>query len=233
MKEFFLVSHTMKQISKLKEPIYVIFKCPRVRFKDLPKNRYFSIQSENILEILNRLNTKFELKLNDLICINCYNKASRMVANDTINECELLVENACMSQVVEIKDTSTNENKDYNLENNVYNIPANGANVNFKSLEESNKLQGNFVDLPKSFSSHKACMICRKYNEYKKLRVVPVEARTQVMVTKSIFIPKNTRVCSNHFDGNFFIQVTINMIVSTKREVKMSKESIKDRIESL
>ncbi|CAF1078127.1 unnamed protein product [Brachionus calyciflorus] len=171
-----------------------------VRFKDLPKNRYFSIQSENILEIANRLNPKVELKLNDLICINCYNKASRMVANDTINECELLVENACMSPVEEIKDTSTNENKDYNLENNVYNIPANGENVNFKSLEESNNLHSIFVDLPKSFSSHKACMICRKYNEYRKLRFVPVEARTQVMVTKYIYIPKDTRGRSNHLD---------------------------------
>ena len=53
-------------------------KCDKIRFKNLPKNHYFSLQSIEFVEIANRFKPEIELKLNDLICGNCYKNGKRM-----------------------------------------------------------------------------------------------------------------------------------------------------------
>ncbi|CAF0780028.1 unnamed protein product [Brachionus calyciflorus] len=53
-------------------------KCEKVRLKDIPRSQYFSIKSNESLEIANRLRPDIEIKLNDFICVNCYKKAKRI-----------------------------------------------------------------------------------------------------------------------------------------------------------
>ncbi|CAF1003785.1 unnamed protein product [Brachionus calyciflorus] len=89
------------------------------------------------------------------------------------------------------------------------------------------------LDLPKSYSSHKRCIVCFKSNLYIKLHVVPSEARVQIMVLKGIFIPDNCRICFIHLQGFRFNKEALDSIVSFKNEIKMESKSVKDLICSL
>ena len=90
-----------------------------------------------------------------------------------------------------------------------------------------------FIDLPKSYSSHKRCIVCFKYNSYQKLYVIPSEARVQALIEKNIFIPDQCRTCGLHLNGNRFKKEILDLIVPYKREVKMTKQSIEELVKCL
>lgn len=52
-------------------------KCDKVRFKDIPKNRYFSLKSIESVETANLYRPDIEMHLNELICVDCYNMGNR------------------------------------------------------------------------------------------------------------------------------------------------------------
>ncbi|CAF1150115.1 unnamed protein product, partial [Brachionus calyciflorus] len=97
-------------------------KCEKIRFKDIPRSQYFSIKSNESLEIANRLRPDIEIELNDFICVNCYKKAKRIkikedstTHEETPNEPEILA-----NDIFETVDQSeTNPIDLYEAESNI------------------------------------------------------------------------------------------------------------------
>ena len=212
-------------------------KCEKVRFKDIPRSQYFSIKSIESLEIANRLRPDIEIELNDFICLNCYKKAKRIKIQDSLinettrDQLEILTNETCETVDQDTANTLDLNEKELNIENQ-----NSESNIVSEKIETSNINSSNdsiILDLPKSYSSHKRCIICFKNNLYVKLYVVPSEARVQTMISKSIFIPDQCRTCHTHLQGNRFKKEALDLIVPFKNEVKMDSKSVKDLISSL
>ncbi|CAF1003045.1 unnamed protein product, partial [Brachionus calyciflorus] len=216
-------------------------KCQKVRFRDIPKSQYFALKSDESVRIANRFRPEIELQFNDFICNNCYRKGKRTpeIANNQLNEnplstFDLNIENINVPfteseiQIPLVEDNPTIEV----MENN---IPFNNILKEDKMVQTESQILSDYVyvDLPKSYSSHKRCIVCFRQNSYQKLHVIPLEARVQVMIKKSLFIPKDCRTCVSHLNGKQFIKEEIDLIVPFQRDVKMDKKLIKDLIDSL
>ncbi|CAF1049023.1 unnamed protein product [Brachionus calyciflorus] len=132
-------------------------KCEKVRFKDIPRSQYFSIKSNQSLEIANRLRPDIEIELNNFICVNCYKKAKRIrIKQDstphenTPNEPEIIA-----NDIFETVDQSQTNPKDLNEAES--NIETRNSELNIES-ERIKKQNSNFrssnnsiiLDLPKS-----------------------------------------------------------------------------------
>lgn len=184
-------------------------KCNQVRFKDLPRNRYFILSSNESVRIANLFNPNVVIEINDLICNNCYNKAfnieskqnsSSILIHASSNEAKTCLIDINKSQ--NINDEVFEETECQNQDNLLLNEKAdNKINETLEYSAEKLQSQENdfiFVDLPKSYSSHKNCVICRK--NCGKLHIIQSEARTQVLLSRNIFIPVGCRTCRVHLN---------------------------------
>ena len=117
-------------------------KCEKIRFKDIPRSQYFSIKSNESLEIANRLRPDIEIELNDFICVNCYKKAKRIKIKEdstpheeTPNEPEILA-----NDIFETVDQSETNPIDLNEAESNIETPNSELNIKSVRIENQNSL---------------------------------------------------------------------------------------------
>ncbi|CAF1125504.1 unnamed protein product, partial [Brachionus calyciflorus] len=87
-------------------------------------------------------------------------------------------------------------------------------------------------DLPKSYSSHKNCVICRM--NCGKLHIIQSEARTQVLLSRNIFIPVGCRTCRVHLNESGLFKVEhLDLLEIEKIETKINRKTANDLIQTL
>ena len=228
-------------------------KCNQVRFKDIPRNRYFALSTDESVLIANTLLPNLVLELNSLICVNCYNKARRIY--DEQFEKNTFSSNDSNFIEPEVHDNHSLVNgppPSFDLAENSYEpsvtnsidqtISQDFSDVSTKTKNEKKKAQevshipkheeSIYVDLPKSYSSHKKCIIC-KGSQYK-LRFIQADARTQVLLKKNIFIPNGCRTCQSHLDENgLFKKECFDLIEAEVKKSKINQQSVNDLIKTL
>ncbi|CAF1078208.1 unnamed protein product [Brachionus calyciflorus] len=163
----------------------------------------------------------------------------------TPNEPEILA-----NDIFETVDQS--ETNSIDLNEAELNIETRNSKLNIESerIENQNSNVRSSKDsiiltLPKSYSSHKCCIICFKNNLYVKLHIIQSETRVQTrifiynttlvqtMISKSIFIPDQCRTCHSQLQGKRFKKEALDLIVSFNNEEKMDSKSVKDLLSSL
>ena len=218
-------------------------KCNQVRFKDLPRNRYFILSSNESVRIANLLNPNVVIEINDLICNNCYNKAfnieskqnsSSISIHASSNEAKTCLMDINTSQ--NINDQVFEETECQNQDNLFLNEKAeNKINETLEYSAEKLQSQENdfiFVDLPKSYSSHKNCVVCRK--NCGKLHIIQSEARTQVLLSRNIFIPVGCRTCRVHLnESGLFKAIHLDLLEIEEIETKINRKTANDLIQTL
>ncbi|RNA22087.1 Vacuolar sorting-associated 13C [Brachionus plicatilis] len=217
-------------------------KCNQVRFKDLPRNRYFELSSNESVEIANLFKSNVILSKKDLICNNCYNKAFNLfkiqtkISNESVSSTvvpdRLLVETSspCFLNTQEtiIEDIQENEFSAGIKDK----IPDEVKICSKEENTESEESQFIYINLPKSFSSHKNCVICR--NNCTKLHLIQSEARIQALLSKNIFIPRGSRTCQSHLnEAGLFKNDHLDLIKISKYESKINRVSANDLIQTL
>lgn len=217
-------------------------KCNQVRFKDLPRNRYFALSSDESVRIANLINPSKVLEINDLICNNCYNKAFNLFNKQA--DTNLASHSPSSENLVSSSGSSSinieNEVLDNTTINEVDAIHSNDTTA--QDLESPKRTTPQrlqtveseflYVDLPKSFSTHKYCVICRK--NFFKLHIIQSDARTQVLLAKNIYIPKGCRTCRSHLnEAGLFKTEDLDLIEIAENQSKINRESANELIQTL
>lgn len=73
------------------------------------------------------------------------------------------------------------------------------SDLKVNTSKKTNKLS---VDILRTKSQHKACIVCRPKHLNQKLRVIPIDAIIDAYVQRNILVPENGRCCSIHLDDN-------------------------------
>lgn len=106
----------------------------------------------------------------------------------------------------------------------------NNSKSDEKTLVEKNCLNNEiYVDIARSVTSHGYCLICKKSNNYQKLKQISKEAIIEAFCQTRILIPFGSRACPTHFDSLFKLKLEdLNEIKIYRTNTKLNSQQIED-----
>ena len=90
------------------------------------------------------------------------------------------------------------------------------------------------IEIPKAYSSHKQCFVCRSKSGSNKLVTISNDASLDILAKKNLFIVKGSRCCSTHLDEKGFLTTdSMETVKHISGIVEFDQEGILELIKAI